>query len=355
MNCGLLSKWAWRYKTEPNRLWRVIVKSIHFNPKLGNFLPSKKGLTGVWNNIIKKEASLRETDIHLNKLFKCKVGSGSEVQFWTDVWASDIPFKMIFPSLYMLEKFKGCSVRERLLDMDTNNGYGVNWCWLRNPFSSQECTELSELSNILSQVSLSSSRDTWSWMSDPTGNFSVKSVKKLLSRCDQQTANSSFVWNNWVPRKVNIFGWRLGLDRLPTRMALAHRNINMVSVCCPLCRDKDESSFHLFAECYVSSVVWEMISSWLNIPPIYAFTIEDLLQVHQNISGPTALKKMVQAIVLTACWSIWKQRNETIFSSSRVDIPKILAEIKSASFLWIKNRAKMYSLDFSDWCSFNVW
>ncbi|XP_035840304.1 uncharacterized protein LOC118487510 [Helianthus annuus] len=187
-----------------------------------------------------------------------------------------------------------------------------------------------------------------------SGAFSVKSVKKLLSSSLQQHIPNSFVWNNWVPRKVNIFGWRLALDRLPTRVALAHRNINMASIRCPLCGDKDESTSHLFAECFVSSVVWEMVSSWLKIPPIYAFTSEDLLRVHQNITGPAAMKKMVQAIILTSCWSLWKQRNDTIFYGNRVDISRIFAEIKSTSFLWVKNRAKMYSLEWSDWCSFNV-
>ncbi|KAJ0908291.1 hypothetical protein HanRHA438_Chr07g0308781 [Helianthus annuus] len=56
------------------------------------------------------------------------------------------------------------------------------------------------------------------------------------------------------------------------------------------------------------------------------------------------MKKMIQAIVLISCWSLWKQRNDVIFSSNRVDIPRLLAEIKSTSFLWVKNRAKMHSL-----------
>ncbi|KAJ0845145.1 putative reverse transcriptase zinc-binding domain-containing protein [Helianthus annuus] len=198
------------------------------------------------------------------------------------------------------------------------------------------------------------SNDTWSWSSDPSGSFSVKSVKNLLARSIHQHSPINFEWNKWVPRKVNIFGWRLALDRLPTRVALAHRNINITSIRCPFCGDRDETASHLFAECFVSSVVWEMVSSWLKIPPIYAFTSDDLLRVHQDITGPAAMKKMVQAIVLSSCWSIWKQRNDTIFSGNRVDISRILAEIKTSSFLWIKSRAKMHSLEWSDWCKFNV-
>ncbi|KAJ0870350.1 putative reverse transcriptase zinc-binding domain-containing protein [Helianthus annuus] len=313
MNISLLSKWAWRYKTEPNRLWRSIIKSIH-----GNFLPSKKGLSGVWNNIIRKEATLRDKDINLNNLFKCKVESGAEVQFWTDCWATDTPFKTRFPALHALEKFKACSVLDRIQRSDQNTLNNMTWDWRRVPEDATELAELNDLINIVSLAPLSQSGETWSWVPDPKGTFSVKSVKKLLHRSSPPIGECCFTWNSWVPRKVNIFGWRMALDRLPTQVALAHRNISMSSICCPFCGDKDESmssiccpfcgdkdesAYHLFAECAVSSIVWQMVSSWINTPPIYAFTIEDLLRVHENIAGSVIVKKLVQAIVLISCWS----------------------------------------------------
>ncbi|MFS7999230.1 hypothetical protein Hanom_Chr12g01163601 [Helianthus anomalus] len=128
----------------------------------------------------------------------------------------------------------------------------------------------------------------------------------------------------------------------------------MSSICCPFCGDKDESATHLFAECAVSSIVWQMASSWINIPPIYAFTIEDLLRVHENITGTATIKKLAQAIVLISCWSLWKSRNDLIFTGTRVDISRLLAEIKSTSFLWVKHRAKMNLLTWEDWSSFNI-
>ncbi|PNX61812.1 hypothetical protein L195_g060848, partial [Trifolium pratense] len=33
------------------------------------------------------------------------------------------------------------------------------------------------------------------------------------------------LWKNDVPSKVNVFGWRLLLEKLPTRAALNHRGI----------------------------------------------------------------------------------------------------------------------------------
>ncbi|KAJ0923638.1 putative RNA-directed DNA polymerase [Helianthus annuus] len=354
MNCGLLSKWAWRYKTESNRLWRSVIMSLHFNRKQGNFLPSKKGLSGVWNNITKREEALKNKDIHLNLLFRCKIGNGSDTQFWTDVWAVDIPLKVRFPLLYSLEKHKGCCVRDRLQKVPGENTNRITWGWLRYPSSLQELAELEALTNIVMQSSLSESKDVWSWASDPTGAFSVKSVKKLLNNSYNQPMVNNFEWNSWVPRKVNIFGWRTAIDRLPTRAALARRNISMASTCCPLCGEGEETIQHLLTECMVSSVTWQMVSGWIGIPPIYAFTTEDLFRVHKNLSGPPKMKKLVQAIIIISCWNIWKLRNNVIFSGNRVDVSRLLAEIKSTSFLWVRNRAKMQSLEWSDWCSFNV-
>ncbi|XP_022003823.1 uncharacterized protein LOC110901295 [Helianthus annuus] len=230
----------------------------------------------------------------------------------------------------------------------------MTWDWRRVPEDAAELAEQNDLINIGSLASLSQFGETWSWVPDPKGNFSVKSVKNLLHRSSPPIGECCFSWNNWVPRKVNIFGWRMALDRLPTRVALAHCNISMSSICCPFCCDKDESAYHLFAECAVSFIVWQMVSSWINIPPIYAFTIEDLLRVHEHIAGSVIVKKLIQAIVLISCWSLWKSRNDLIFSGTRVDISRLLAEIKSTSFLWVKHRAKMNLLDWADWCSFNI-
>ncbi|KAM0039284.1 hypothetical protein Hdeb2414_s0012g00380251 [Helianthus debilis subsp. tardiflorus] len=148
-----------------------IIKSIHFNQKCGNFLPSKKGLSGVWNNIINKEATLWEKDINLNNLFKCKVGLGVEVQFWTDCWASDTPFKACFRALYALEKFKACSVRDRIQRSDHATVNNMTWCWRRVPEDAAERAVLDDLTNIVSLAPLSQIRDTWSWVPDPTGYF----------------------------------------------------------------------------------------------------------------------------------------------------------------------------------------
>ncbi|GKD27953.1 hypothetical protein Tco_1234167 [Tanacetum coccineum] len=41
-------------------------------------------------------------------------------------------------------------------------------------------------------------------------------------------------WSKLIPVKVNIMGWRLSIDKLPTRVNLDARGIDVPSVLCPV-------------------------------------------------------------------------------------------------------------------------
>ena len=57
------------------------------------------------------------------------------------------------------------------------------------------------------------------------------------------------LWKLKVPSKVSLFAWRLVRDRLPTKVNLRRRNMELNDVCCPLCRNYDEDASHLFFSC----------------------------------------------------------------------------------------------------------
>ncbi|MFS7895261.1 hypothetical protein Hanom_Chr00s002594g01701761 [Helianthus anomalus] len=65
-------------------------------------------------------------------------------------------------------------------------------------------------------------------------------------------------------------------------------------------------------------------------------------------------RRMIQLIVLTTCWEIWKARNDLIFSGKRIDIEKIFGEIQTSSYLWAKYRAKRSNLEWRSWLNFNI-
>ncbi|GJY85810.1 RNA-directed DNA polymerase, eukaryota, reverse transcriptase zinc-binding domain protein, partial [Tanacetum coccineum] len=66
-------------------------------------------------------------------------------------------------------------------------------------------------------------------------------------------------------RKVNVFIWRFILDRLPTRLNLSLRGIEIPSIECPICNSGMESVDHIFFDCEVASNIWRLVDVWTNI------------------------------------------------------------------------------------------
>ncbi|MFS7972145.1 hypothetical protein Hanom_Chr09g00841301 [Helianthus anomalus] len=51
---------------------------------------------------------------------------------------------------------------------------------------------------------------------------------------------------------------------------------------------------------------------------------------------------------------MWRARNQCLFSNEPIKIQSILGEIKYYSFLWISNRSRNLSLEWTKWKRFNV-
>ncbi|KAK1431592.1 hypothetical protein QVD17_08053 [Tagetes erecta] len=229
----------------------------------------------------------------------------------------------------------------------------VKWRWKRHVLDLTETQQLQQCINYLKQIHISSGKDQWQWTRDSTGIFTVSSMKAALT---STPARNNFIlqWNGWVPIKVNIFGWRAEKERITTSLALSSRGVHLESHACPLCGDYMETTEHLLVSCSVARLVWQFISSWCHIPPLYVFSVKDLLEAHKSINGLTIKKKAIQAIVLTACWKIWVTRNEKVFDGKSVNITKLMQDIKSLGFLWVKNRSSRHGISWTDWCDMSL-
>lgn len=75
------------------------------------------------------------------------------------------------------------------------------------------------------------------------------------------------LWQTNALSKVFIFGWRLVLNRLPTRINLEKHGVlyGLLNLVCPLCDEESEDSCHLFGDCPVSEVWWIEVIAWLHI------------------------------------------------------------------------------------------
>jgi hypothetical protein len=140
------------------------------------------------------------------------------------------------------------------------------WSWRlswRFDLSAMDEVLTHDLIPLLNQIrSCRVIEDRRKWLVSITGIFSVNSAYVgLLNGAEMDSLGESKVialkrmWKNNVPSKISIFGWRLLLEKLPSREALFRKGIiaNIIERCCVLCFNMEESLDHLFLNCHFSA------------------------------------------------------------------------------------------------------
>nr|GEW30494.1 RNA-directed DNA polymerase, eukaryota, reverse transcriptase zinc-binding domain protein [Tanacetum cinerariifolium] len=208
---ALLFKWVWRYLSYDNSLWSQIISDIHgLN---GQVLSA--AFNSTWSSIISEVNSLKDKGVDLISHCKIKVGKGACTSFGNDLWIGDSLLKLSFPRLYALEE--------------------------KNSFL------------LLIRY------DRWFWDLNGDGVFRVKDVRILLDEAFLPKIEVPNRWIKSIPIKVNVFAWKLFVDRFPTRSNLARRNVLIPSLACLLCDHALEDSSHLFFGCFMAKDVQKLI------------------------------------------------------------------------------------------------
>ncbi|PWA62799.1 reverse transcriptase domain, Reverse transcriptase zinc-binding domain protein [Artemisia annua] len=284
-------------------------------------------MVGVWKTIATINSHLALFNVSLEKVITGLVGNGSSIRFWVDTWIDGSPLRETYPDLYKLERHKGCFINERC----TGRGRFTQWewNWVRPPSSHNELFELQNLITQVIHLSLSASNDTWEWKYDTSGFFTTKSMKSLLQSTTYGPTHWKFPWNHLAPLKVNIFGWRLEMNRIPTRDQLLSRNITLTSAQCPLCNSHDESAPHLFLQCDFANSLWLFLLSWCNIYITKPSSLRELFEIHTTTHLGSTKSSLFNLVILAYCWIIWKLRNECIFKNKTPSFRFAAKEIKS--------------------------
>nr|GEU71809.1 hypothetical protein [Tanacetum cinerariifolium] len=79
---------------------------------------------GTWANVVASIHALHARDIILNNTIRLKVGCGSRVIFWKDVWIGDNALNERYNRLFRLDVNKDCYVVDRW----SVNGWNWHWC-----------------------------------------------------------------------------------------------------------------------------------------------------------------------------------------------------------------------------------
>lgn len=347
-NISLLSKWYWKFRNEQDRLWRRTISALHDSKLRSTVVPCKTLAAGNWKSICSIEAFFSSKGIDINLQFRGKIGKGDSLMFWLDNWSGLGQLSTRFPTLFKLEACKKVNVASRIQE----DGSFV-WKWKNESWSNTAINELIALHNLDMHAHFSDEQDYWEWGVKDSKLFSVQSVRSILETRDKEVRGALYPWNRLIPAKVNVFGWRLWLNKLPSKVALSRRGLQIDSMVCVFCNEQEETLDHLLTGCIGTNGLWNAIEDWCRLPPLIVFSAKDLILLSNHIKGSSVRKILIQSVIMVACWVIWKSRNNMVFNGSKVNIERMLKEIKTLGFLWIKNRASKWSLDEVQWTSFS--
>ncbi|GJW27663.1 RNA-directed DNA polymerase, eukaryota [Tanacetum coccineum] len=297
LNRALLFKWVWRFISFEKSCWSRVIHAIH-GPY---FTQNPPRFGSVWGTIVREIQSLNSQGIDLLSFCRIRVGNGLQTRFWKDHWIGDAPLYDLFPRLFSLEMSGDVTVATKL--------HGLLSDSFRRPVRGGiEAQQLAHLQNLVAVCLL--------------GGF------------------------KFIPIKINVFAWRVYLDRLPTRLNLNRRNIQVLDQSCPVCKDA-QKSFTLFF-----LVIWLVMFTDLYVMwnPDVVLSVMLLRGMgvpwFKDIRLGSILKCTPEGIFYVSWWSIWNYRNSVLFAAQppRKDI--IFGDIVTRSFLWCHARCnKAFSWD----------
>nr|GEY64202.1 RNA-directed DNA polymerase, eukaryota, reverse transcriptase zinc-binding domain protein [Tanacetum cinerariifolium] len=323
-NLALLQKWRWRLLSSPNNMWVNIIKALHGQE--GGLNNQDCSFNGTWSRIIGTSNFLHSKGIIPLNSFCFKVGCDTRVRFWKDIWIGDSSLHTRYNRLYRLDKDKDWLIIDRIV-----NGQW-QWNWSRSDIGTRNTAYLNDLLLEISQIDISVDEDTCTWVLSNDDTFSVKSARRLIDSKLLPSIPTPTVWDKFLPRKVNIFLWRLSLDRLPHRLNLSSRGLDIPTISCSSCNGNVESADHVFFECDLVKESWCLVRKWCDISiPMFA-SYDTWNSWFFTWQATKAKSRRLYIIFAALFWWIWRYRNSVTFTSDSIKKGDLFDNIRTSSF-----------------------
>ncbi|GJY65523.1 RNA-directed DNA polymerase, eukaryota, reverse transcriptase zinc-binding domain protein [Tanacetum coccineum] len=203
--------------------------------------------------------------------------------------------------------------------------------------------------DITQGIVLSDKSDTWDWSLNISSGFSVASVRTLVDSHILDASPVATRWNRSIPIKINVFLWRLSLNKLATRVNLDRKGIDVDSTLCPLCMEDVETVNHIFFSCNMATVLWGLFASWWELDIPVCANVEDWFGWIDSLHRSNRIKSIIEGAGSTLLWCIWKFRNKLIFSSQPPKKSTLWDLILSLLFLWISSRNPKCNFRWVSW------
>nr|GEV33571.1 hypothetical protein [Tanacetum cinerariifolium] len=192
-NLALHQKWRWRMFSSPNSLWVNYIKVLHGQD--GGLDNQGCNFNGIWSRIVGTSNFMHSKDITPLNSFRFKVGCGTHIHFWKDIWIGDSPLLTRYNRLYRLEQDKDCLIINHIVD-----GHW-KWNWSRDDIGIRNTAYLRDLLLEISHVDISVDKETCTWSLADDGIFSVRCSRRLIDDNLLPSTLPSTLRDNILPRK----------------------------------------------------------------------------------------------------------------------------------------------------------
>lgn len=241
-----------------------------------------------------------------------KVGSGTHVRFWLDVWSGPCPLSVTFAELFTI-----CNQQEILIAELEQIGMGG--LTFRRSFGPIELEQWRQINQIMESLDLNEDPDILNWSLNSNKRFTTKSLYRAITFRWVWDTSMQMIWSCPCPMRMKHFLWLAMRDRIQSCEQLKQKGWDG-SESCLLC-DVKETTKHILFDCPMASFVWCICRDafdWGVIPK--NFDDFFLLINHMNHKMIRAMTALLAAI----CWVLWTTRNNMIFRSQLVYSPLTL-------------------------------
>ncbi|XP_019156795.1 PREDICTED: uncharacterized protein LOC109153341 [Ipomoea nil] len=198
----------------------------------------------------------------------------------------------------------------------------------------REFFETEDIHRILATPANKHFKDSWRWLGDIRGIYSVKQGYQLLTSGE---ANASYtgpfsawskLWSLPVPPRTKHLLWRCARDILPVRENLKLKHV-WIGGGCPLCSAPYESSSHLFGEC------WYAKDLWCQTDILQGLSIQHVMQSILSLSSTTKAVEMAAVFYV-----IWTTRNNLVWQNTAPSIVRMRNHVSHLQNLWAEAYSK---------------
>jgi hypothetical protein len=230
--------------------------------------------------------------------YKWHVGNGKLIKFWEDVWFGNSPLATQYWDIYYIVNQQTKTIEDLW--------YGSQLrCTFRRTFTTELLVQWQEILVIASSISFTDSEDQLIWQFESSGIYSSQSMYALVNFRGVKQIFLPAVWKLKIPPRIQVFLWLFSQNKVMTRDNLRKRGMPK-PLECSLCKEI-ETVRHLFFECLISELLWDMVFVVLGI------RVTDFLSIASRwLCNTRHLQfNFVSSAII---WSIWNNRNSIVFN-----------------------------------------